>query len=433
MNKVVRVYLICDHTDKDGNVISHNEIYRLLWDLQKQTREIKNKTVQLCWEWYNFSSDYYKIHSKYPKDKDVLGLSLDGFVNDNFKASKGQNNLASGNCSVTSRETIKHFKNNLADIKSGKKSIPAYKQNQPLDLHKNSIKLSYCDENFYFDIALIDQNLKKKLNFTSTSIHFKVQKVRDNSIKSILERCVDGIYNISSSTLQYDKRKKMWYINLCYAFDKLENNTLDKNKILGVDLGIAIPLIASVYGDKNRLSCVGNSITEYRNRIRARRKSIQKQLAYCGQGRVGHGYKKRMQPLDKIAHNERNFRDTQNHIFSKALIDFAVDNNCGIIQMEDLSGITKETNAFLKNWSYDDLQSKIKYKAEAQGIQVVLVNPRYTSQRCSKCGNINTDNRLNQATFCCTSCGFEENADYNASQNLAVKNIDKIINKSINH
>ena len=66
-------------------------------------------------------------------------------------------------------------------------------------------------------------------------------------------------------------------------------------------------------------------------------------------------------------------------------------------------------------------------KAKEQGIKVVYIKPYKTSQRCSKCGYIHPDNRLEQATFKCLKCGFETNADYNASQNIAIKDIDEII------
>ena len=47
-NKVVKIALICDQIDKDGKDVNYNDIYKLLWDLQKQTREAKkqsNKTL----------------------------------------------------------------------------------------------------------------------------------------------------------------------------------------------------------------------------------------------------------------------------------------------------------------------------------------------------------------------------------------------------
>jgi transposase len=97
--------------------------------------------------------------------------------------------------------------------------------------------------------------------------------------------------------------------------------------------------------------------------------------------------------------------------------------------MEDLSGIKKNTGfpKRLFHWTYYDLQTKIEYKAKEKGIDVVKINPQYTSQRCSKCGFTDERNRPSQSVFKCISCGYERNADYNASQNISIKGIDKII------
>lgn len=89
--------------------------------------------------------------------------------------------------------------------------------------------------------------------------------------------------------------------------------------------------------------------------------------------------------------------------------------------------MTSDADRFLKNWSYYDLQQKIEYKAKEQGMKVVYIRPEYTSQRCSACGYISKENRPDQATFLCVKCGFKENADYNASQNISIRDIDKII------
>ena len=116
-------------------------------------------------------------------------------------------------------------------------------------------------------------------------------------------------------------------------------------------------------------------------------------------------------------------------------------NGYGTIQMEDLTAIKDtskeeskeeayEKHRLLQHWTYYDLQQKIIYKAKEHGIEVVKVDPKYTSQRCSKCGHISPLNRKTQADFKCVSCGYACNADFNASQNLSIKNIDKIIEKT---
>ena len=49
---------------------------------------------------------------------------------------------------------------------------------------------------------------------------------------------------------------------------------------------------------------------------------------------------------------------------------------------------------------------------------LVEVNPRDTSQRCSCCGYTAKENRVSQALFRCQACGYEENADINAANNI---------------
>ena len=152
---------------------------------------------------------------------------------------------------------------------------------------------------------------------------------------------------------------------------------------------------------------------------------------WAGEGRTGHGYKCKMKPVNKVRNKVANFADTYNHKVSKYIIDFAVKNNCGIIQMEDLTKATANTREkLLKDWSYYDLQSKIEYKAKEQGIEVIKIDPKYTSKRCSKCGCIHLENRdckNDQSNFTCKVCGHHENADINASKNISLPNIEQII------
>jgi IS605 OrfB family transposase len=227
--------------------------------------------------------------------------------------------------------------------------------------------------------------------------------------------------------MTYDRKAGKWFLLLAYSFTPAKTEGLDPEKILGVDLGIKIPICASVYGDLDRMTIEGGKIEEFRRRVEARKRSLQKQGKQCGEGRIGHGTKKRIKPITDIGDKIARFRDTENHIYSRYLIEYAVKKRCGTIQMEKLEGITREKDIFLKNWTYFDLQKKIEYKAKEKGIKVVYIEPAYTSKRCSSCGFIDTDNRLDQAHFKCLKCGFNENADYNASQNIGIKNIDKII------
>jgi putative transposase len=51
--------------------------------------------------------------------------------------------------------------------------------------------------------------------------------------------------------------------------------------------------------------------------------------------------------------------------------------------------------------------------------RVEKINPAFTSQRCSACGQVDEKSRESQAVFRCTACGFADNADVNAAKNIA--------------
>lgn len=124
--------------------------------------------------------------------------------------------------------------------------------------------------------------------------------------------------------------------------------------------------------------------------------------------------------LKRLSGRERRFARSVNHNLSKAI----VAKPCGIIALEKL-GITKNKkngrgfNRKLGSWSFRELQTFIEYKATELGKTVILVNPRHTSQACSRCGYVNRGSR-HGARFKCLSCGFELNADLNASRNIGV-------------
>ncbi len=51
-------------------------------------------------------------------------------------------------------------------------------------------------------------------------------------------------------------------------------------------------------------------------------------------------------------------------------------------------------------------------------VEVISINPAYTSLGCSKCGYTDKGNRKSQAVFCCSKCGHSANADINAARNI---------------
>jgi len=129
--------------------------------------------------------------------------------------------------------------------------------------------------------------------------------------------------------------------------------------------------------------------------------------------------------LRKLSGNQRRFQSDVNHVISKRLVLEAERTKRGIA-LEDLTHIHtrtrvkgKQERARRSNWAFAQLRLYIAYKAILHGVEVFVVDPRYTSQRCFACGHIEKANRKSQNEFLCCSCGHTAHADVNAAKNIA--------------
>ncbi len=69
-----------------------------------------------------------------------------------------------------------------------------------------------------------------------------------------------------------------------------------------------------------------------------------------------------------------------------------------------------------KGWGL--FEQALANQARTTGTRIVKVPAAYTSQRCSRCGYTDRNNRESQAVFRCGSCGHRANADVNAAINV---------------
>jgi IS605 OrfB family transposase len=204
-------------------------------------------------------------------------------------------------------------------------------------------------------------------------------------------------------------KKQKVYLHIC--FEQNVENIKSNGKFLGVDRGINKLAVTSdnkfYSGDKLKFIC---------QKHKALRSNLQKK-----------GSKSAKRHLKKISGKEKRFKADINHQISKEIVNSL--NSGDTIALEKLTSIRnrkvrKRQRTALNSWNYYQLEQFLIYKAVAKGINVVYVNPAYTSQKCSKCGNIDKKNRKDQANFCCKSCTFKLNADLNASRNISIKALD---------
>lgn len=402
---------------------SWKETEQILRDLRYYSCKVLNLTIQRCYEWMKFQFEYKETHGKYPKDKDVFGCS---FRNSIYRECTAKFEIFNtGNLSQTIGMAYKRWNTDKKDILKLQKSIPSYRLNSPIFVAGENYTLKNEDGVYIASIGLLSQKYSNHTRYIFELV------CKDSSTESILNRLITNQYKQGFAQIIYDERERNWFLIISYSFETGQKK-LNKNRILGVDLGIVYPLYLAVSDSPHRYKIEGGEIEHFRKSIERRKNQLLKQGKYCGQGRKGRGIKTRISPIEFARKRVANFRNTTNHKYSQFVVEIALKHQCGIIQMEDLTRINgRKDDAFLKNWSYYDLQKKIEYKAAEHGIEVRYIKPEYTSQRCSSCGYINEENRVDQKTFKCLKCGFEANADYNAAKNIATPNIETIIKETL--
>jgi putative transposase len=202
---------------------------------------------------------------------------------------------------------------------------------------------------------------------------------------------------------QVELDNKYAYVSCAFAEAKLKI----VSNYIGVDrntMGHIAVIANPATGKVVKLGKKGNYIN---NKYKNIRKKLQKKGA--------------TQQLKVIKKKESNIVRNLNHHISRKIVEYAKENNSGI-KLEKLDGIRNNKNhrqSFnysLNSWSFYQLQQMIEYKARIWGVEVAYVPPQYTSQRCSRCGEIGI--RSGKKFKC--RCGHVDHADANAAFNVAM-------------
>jgi putative transposase len=421
--------------------LDYKQLNPILHKISIQTCKASNKAMRLLYLKKLNDLDYKELYQTNIDVKSLCGKSFDAHLDDNMKVI--MNICNTGNVSQTRRFVTGRFNDDVKrnKILQHKISLAGYRENMPVIIHNENYIITQGEKDYQIKCSLFNNGYKKENNIDRLTFH---SSSLNSHQKTTLNRIINGEYQQGFGQIVQDKKGK-WYFHMSFKFEP-QVHELDPNRVLGVDLGIVNAATLQIWDNKKEdwdllswKECVlsGSEIIHFRQKHRERIKGLQilrkvsNSTNRYSEGKKGHGTQTKLKPLQNLYGKEVSFRDTLNHKYSKYIIDFAIKNNCGIIQLENLSGFNQETKSkFLKNWTYYDFDNKIIYKAKRYGITVNFVNPSYTSLRCSKCGCIDIENRdckNNQAKFKCVTCGFEINADINGARNIALPNIESII------
>jgi len=291
--------------------------------------------------------------------------------------------------------TYKKMRRKYADLQS---SLVEASRDQAFEMLKQcksrTLPMKKSNSSIRFNSRTISFKLKDKKLSIST---INGRKKFEFTIPQYFEKYMDWM--VEAATLRHSNGILMMMLN-CYKDSPKLRKTI---KVIGIDRGIRNIAVLSnnIFYNSRHLLNVKSGFQYLRSQLQQK------------------GTRSAKRKLKEISGREQRFVRDVNHIVSKSI----VNSKATVFAIEDLrigksKRKGKNLNRSLNRWSFGQFRQFLAYKSEALGKHLIEVNPMYTSQRCSKCGTIEKENRK-KSRFKCLKCGFELDADLNASRNIA--------------
>ncbi|WXG44676.1 MAG: transposase [Promethearchaeati archaeon SRVP18_Atabeyarchaeia-1] len=197
------------------------------------------------------------------------------------------------------------------------------------------------------------------------------------------------------------------YAYICVSVREKER--FEPRGYVGVDLNTTGHIAVASDPETGKVWKLGKQAEHVHKKYKCIRRKLQKQGRY--------------RTLKRIKNRESRIIRDLDHKVSRKIVGLAASLGRGIKleRLEGIRGSRRQAKSFrysLNSWSFHQLQGFVGYKARLQGVPVAYVEPAYTSRACSRCGHMGTRSGKH---FKCPSCGHVENADVNASFNIALR------------
>jgi len=234
-------------------------------------------------------------------------------------------------------------------------------------------------------------------DLTGNVLH--LSKIGD--VKVVLHRPVEGM--IKTLTIRRSATGK-WYA--CFSVEYDPSSAPQKETTVGIDVGL------------ESFATLSNAEKIENPRFfRTDEKALAKAQKKLSKAEKGTPERKKARKIvahvhERITNRRLNFA----HQTSRQLVD-----RFGTIVFEDLNITNMQKNHGLAksiaDVAWNQFITVTQSKAEEAGSRVILVNPRNTSQRCSRCGMI-VAKTLSVRVHACPHCGLVMDRDQNAAINI---------------
>ncbi|MFA5849215.1 MAG: hypothetical protein WC833_04995 [Bacteroidales bacterium] len=272
---------------------------------------------------------------------------------------KGKIPLNVSNC--LHQEVTKKYRETRNALLKGNASLYTYRNNIPIPFSAQSIRNLHWNEE------------RKSFLFSLFSIPFRIVLGRDKTNhKKVFEDIIAGQQRISNLCLHIDdlKKKHFLHIDIDISVNKKE---LDKNRYMNAVLSADVPIIAGYNGFEKE---IGNK-EEFSHRLMQIQAGIKRAKINSRYSAEGKGRKRKNQALGKLLEKEKDYINTRIHTYTKLLVEYAIENRCGTINL--INFVYKEKNKkkeplLLKSWTYCGMRQKLDYKARLNGIDISVID-----------------------------------------------------------
>ena len=278
----------------------------------------------------------------------------------------------------------------------------------PAMLEKSHIKLTNAVIHINLPkIAIIDLPVRHSKKYHGTFKDYKCNLNKTTGQKQYLIK------------ISFDEVKREVKITLVRDITKNISDNYEGKQILGVDVNTKHNIFAL---SNHEIQEIDKKLVKKIVREKKKLKKIQSQRDKL---KLPKEYSKRQKRIqDKI---NKQVEYLQNY----ACYQLLSTHKNSILVMENLERNLKKckinNTQYEEELNYNDLFSLLRIYSMKDtvirmsgnyNVNVVLVNPDFTSQMCPKCGHISKNNRKSQETFCCEKCNHKNNADINAAKNI---------------
>ena len=273
---------------------------------------------------------------------------------------------------------------------------------------------------------------KSHIKLTNTVIHINLPKIATIDLPVRYSKKYHGTfkdykYNLNKRTgqkqyliqISFDEVKKEVKITLVRDINKNISDNYEGKQIFGVDVNVKHNIFALSNYETQKID------KDLVKKIVKEKKKLKKIQSQRDKLKLPKEYSKRQKRIQNKINKQVVY--LQNY----ACYQLLSTHENSILVMENLErGLKKckiNNKQYEEELNYNDLFSLLRIYSMKDAVirmsgnynvNVVLVNPDFTSQMCPKCGHISKNNRKSQETFCCEKCNHKNNADINAAKNI---------------